>query len=70
MFSYVNITWNNTYQDNAGMISLLGTIVQCLRSGKKQQWHTSSVTNVCVGLLAGLKVLLLFMALILGYVCH
>lgn len=52
------------------MISLLGTIVQCLRSGKKQQWHTSSVTNVCVGLLAGLKVLLLFMALILGYVCH
>ncbi|PKI75616.1 hypothetical protein CRG98_004017 [Punica granatum] len=46
------------FQDNAGMISLLGTIDQCLRSGKKQQWHSSSVTNMCVGLLAGLKALL------------
>lgn len=40
------------------MQSLLGTIEQCLKAGKKQQWHAVSVTNICVGLLAGLKVLI------------
>lgn len=48
-------------QDSFGMLSLLGTVEQCLKAGKKQPWHVSSITNVCVGLLAGLKVhILLF----------
>ncbi|KAK4799124.1 hypothetical protein SAY86_024489 [Trapa natans] len=46
------------FQDNAGMVSLLGIILQCQRTGKKQQWRTSSITNICVGLLACLKALL------------
>lgn len=46
------------FQDNNGMLSLLGTIEQCLKAGKKQQWHAVSVTNICVALLAGLKVLI------------
>ncbi|KAM7524202.1 hypothetical protein LguiA_014104 [Lonicera macranthoides] len=45
-------------QDSGGMLSLLGMIDHCLRAGKKQPWHASSVTNICVGLLAGLKALL------------
>lgn len=35
---------------------LLGMMEQCLKAGKKQTWHGANVTNVCVGLLAGLKV--------------
>ncbi|CBI33667.3 unnamed protein product, partial [Vitis vinifera] len=45
-------------QDNGGMMSLLGMLEQCLKTGKKQLWHAASVTNICVGLLAGLKALL------------
>lgn len=45
-------------QDSNGMLSLLGMIEQCLKSGKRQPWHMASVTNICVGLLAGLKALL------------
>lgn len=44
-------------QDNGGMLLLLGMIDQCLKAGKKQSWHAASVTNICVGLLVGLKVL-------------
>ncbi|KAG9140394.1 hypothetical protein Leryth_018528, partial [Lithospermum erythrorhizon] len=45
-------------QDSGGMLSLLSTIEQCLKAGKKKAWHAASVTNICVGLLAGLKALL------------
>ncbi|KAL6961018.1 hypothetical protein U1Q18_038781 [Sarracenia purpurea var. burkii] len=45
-------------QESGGMLSLLGIIDQCLKAGKKQFWHAASVTNICVGLLAGLKALL------------
>ncbi|KAA8530559.1 hypothetical protein F0562_005268 [Nyssa sinensis] len=45
-------------QDSGGMLSLLGMIEQCLKAGKKQPWHAASVTNICVGLVAGLKILL------------
>ncbi|KAF8399147.1 hypothetical protein HHK36_015012 [Tetracentron sinense] len=45
-------------QDSGVMLSLLGMIEQCLKAGKKQSWHAASVTNACVGLLAGLKALL------------
>lgn len=41
------------------MLSLLGVIEQCLKAGKKQTWHAASVTNICVGLLAGFKVLII-----------
>ncbi|XP_008459469.1 protein SWEETIE isoform X1 [Cucumis melo] len=47
-------------QDSSGMLSLLGVIEQCLKTGKKQPWHAASVTNICVGLLAGFKALLSF----------
>ncbi|CAJ1844997.1 unnamed protein product [Sphenostylis stenocarpa] len=47
-------------QDSAGMLSLLGIIEQCLKAGKKQHWHKASLTNICVGLLAGFKALLSF----------
>ncbi|XP_044468488.1 protein SWEETIE isoform X3 [Mangifera indica] len=47
-------------QDGSGRLSLLGMIDQCLKAGKKQSWHAASVTNICVGLLAGLKALLTF----------
>ncbi|KAI5432457.1 protein SWEETIE [Lathyrus oleraceus] len=47
-------------QDSGGMLSLLGVIEQCLKAGKKQHWRTSSITNICVGLLAGFKSLLSF----------
>ncbi|GFZ18959.1 HEAT repeat-containing protein [Actinidia rufa] len=45
-------------QDSGGMLSLLDMIEQCLKAGKKQSWHRASVTNICVGLLAGLKSIL------------
>lgn len=45
-------------QDSRGKTMLLGMMEQCLKAGKKQTWHVASVTNVCVGLLAGLKALL------------
>ncbi|WCJ25388.1 HEAT repeat-containing protein [Euphorbia peplus] len=45
-------------QDSSGMLLLLGTVEQCLKAGKKQTWHNASLTNICVGLLAGLKALI------------
>ncbi|XP_050228760.1 protein SWEETIE isoform X2 [Mercurialis annua] len=45
-------------QDSGGMLLLLEMIEQCLKSGKKQIWHAASVTNICVGLLVGLKALI------------
>ncbi|XP_065854037.1 protein SWEETIE isoform X2 [Euphorbia lathyris] len=45
-------------QDSSGMLLLLGTVEQCLKAGKKQTWHIASLTNICVGLLAGLKALI------------
>ncbi|MCD7456258.1 hypothetical protein HAX54_031039 [Datura stramonium] len=45
-------------EDIGGMLSLLEMAEQCLRAGKKQAWHATSVTNICVGLLSGLKALL------------
>ncbi|XP_010265191.1 PREDICTED: HEAT repeat-containing protein 5B [Nelumbo nucifera] len=45
-------------QDSSGMLLLLGMIEQCLKTGKKQSWHASSITNACVALLAGFKALL------------
>lgn len=47
------------FQDRSGKLSLLGMIEQCLKVGKKQAWHAASVTNACVGLLAGLKVFMI-----------
>ncbi|KFK41114.1 hypothetical protein AALP_AA2G087800 [Arabis alpina] len=44
-------------QDSHGMLSLLSVIQQCMKAGKKQQWRTASLTNICAGLLAGLKAL-------------
>ncbi|KAL8161118.1 hypothetical protein V2J09_012607 [Rumex salicifolius] len=48
------------FQDSSGIRSLLGIIEQCLKAGRRQLWHSKSVTNICVGLLAGLKALLIF----------
>ncbi|KAK7295809.1 hypothetical protein RJT34_18721 [Clitoria ternatea] len=45
-------------QDSGGMLSLLGIIEQCLKAGKKHHWRAASLTNICVGLLAGFKALL------------
>ncbi|KAL0343339.1 UNVERIFIED_CONTAM: protein SWEETIE [Sesamum angustifolium] len=45
-------------QDSRGMLSFLSIVDQCLKAGKKQAWHAASITNICVGLLAGLKTLL------------
>ncbi|XP_022635843.1 protein SWEETIE isoform X2 [Vigna radiata var. radiata] len=53
-------------QDSAGMLSLLGIIEQCLKTGKKQHWRKASLTNICVGLLAGFKALLSFRLQTLG----
>lgn len=39
------------------MLSLLSVIQQCMKARKKQQWRTASLTNICAGLLAGLKAL-------------
>ncbi|KAL0801143.1 hypothetical protein Bca101_056319 [Brassica carinata] len=44
-------------QDSHGMLSLLSIIQQCMKARKKQQWRTSSLTNICAGLLTGLKAL-------------
>ncbi|CAA7023533.1 unnamed protein product [Microthlaspi erraticum] len=44
-------------QDSHGMLSLLSVIQQCMKAGKKQQWRKASLTNICAGLLAGLKAL-------------
>ncbi|KAK7269008.1 hypothetical protein RIF29_21723 [Crotalaria pallida] len=53
-------------QDSSGMVSLLGVVEQCLKSGKKQNWRAGSVTNICVGLLAGFKALVSFRPQTLG----
>ncbi|XP_043809967.1 protein SWEETIE isoform X3 [Manihot esculenta] len=45
-------------QDSGVMLQLLGMIEQCIKAGKRQAWHAASVTNICVGLLAGLKALI------------
>ncbi|GKC62564.1 protein SWEETIE isoform X1, partial [Tanacetum coccineum] len=45
-------------KDSSGMLSLLSTLEQSLKSGKKHALHATSVTNVCVGLLSGLKSIL------------
>ncbi|XP_006656123.1 protein SWEETIE isoform X2 [Oryza brachyantha] len=42
-------------QDNTVKIRLLNSLDQCLKSGKKQSWFMSVVTNACVALLSGLK---------------
>uniref|UniRef100_A0A0D9WQP4 HEAT repeat-containing protein n=1 Tax=Leersia perrieri TaxID=77586 RepID=A0A0D9WQP4_9ORYZ len=42
-------------QDNTVKIRLLNNLDQCLKSGKKQSWFISVVTNACVALLSGLK---------------
>ncbi|KAJ4781926.1 HEAT repeat-containing protein [Rhynchospora pubera] len=47
-------------QDNHEKIALLKRIDQSLRTGKKQSWYLSFVTNACVGLLSGLKSILSF----------
>lgn len=54
------MTWIFISQESSGMLSLLGMMEQCLKAGKKQSWHVASVTNICVGLLAGFKVLFIF----------
>ncbi|KAL8476600.1 hypothetical protein ACS0TY_029047 [Phlomoides rotata] len=46
------------FQDSSGMLTFLGMVDQCLKAGKRQAWRAASVTNICVGLLAGLKTLL------------
>ncbi|MBA0821351.1 hypothetical protein Goarm_018214, partial [Gossypium armourianum] len=46
-------------QNSGDMLSLLGMMEQCLKAGKKQPWHAASMTNICVGLLAGLKGILI-----------
>ncbi|XP_071711040.1 protein SWEETIE [Rutidosis leptorrhynchoides] len=45
-------------QDSSEILSLLGILEQCLKTGKKHALHSISVTNVCVGLLSGLKAML------------
>ncbi|KAL6551852.1 hypothetical protein OROGR_008006 [Orobanche gracilis] len=45
-------------QDSSGMLAFIGIIDQCLKAGKRQTWRAASLTNMCVGLLAGLKSLL------------
>ncbi|KAL8250875.1 hypothetical protein R6Q59_034568 [Mikania micrantha] len=47
-------------QDSSEMLSLLSILEQCLKTGKKHALHATSVTNVCVGLLSGLKAMLTF----------
>lgn len=51
------MSWTLKWQNSGGILSLLGMMEQCLKAGKKQPWHAASITNICVGLLAGLKVL-------------
>ncbi|KAL7606152.1 hypothetical protein Lser_V15G19771 [Lactuca serriola] len=48
-------------QDSSGMLSLLGILEQSLKTGRRQHvLHSTSVTNVCVGLLSGLKAMLTY----------
>lgn len=42
-------------EGQVGKLQLLDIVDQSLKTGKKQAWHTANITNVCVGLLAGLK---------------
>jgi len=49
------------------MLSLLGIIEQCLKAGKKQHWHKASLTNICVGLLAGFKVFSILLLVLPNY---
>uniref|UniRef100_A0A0E0E2B2 HEAT repeat-containing protein 5B n=1 Tax=Oryza meridionalis TaxID=40149 RepID=A0A0E0E2B2_9ORYZ len=42
-------------EDNTVKIRLLNNLDQCLKSGKKQSWFMTVVTNSCVALLSGLK---------------
>lgn len=49
------------------MLSLLGIIEQCLKTGKKQHWRKASLTNICVGLLAGFKVLYILLLVFSKY---
>nr|GEY28823.1 RNA-directed DNA polymerase, eukaryota, reverse transcriptase zinc-binding domain protein [Tanacetum cinerariifolium] len=53
-------------QDSSGMLSLLSTLEQSLKSGKKHALHAMSVTNVYVGLLSGLNAILTLRAQPLG----
>lgn len=53
-------------QDSGGMLSLLGMIDQCLKTGRRQAWHAASVTNICAALLAGLKVSFVFGFLVIS----
>uniref|UniRef100_A0A0E0AA65 HEAT repeat-containing protein n=1 Tax=Oryza glumipatula TaxID=40148 RepID=A0A0E0AA65_9ORYZ len=46
---------SNFPQDNTVKIRLLNNLDQCLKSGKKQSWFMTVVTNSCVALLSGLK---------------
>lgn len=57
----VDVTWIYISQDSSGMLAILGIIEQCLKAGKKQSWHAASVTNICVGLLTGFKVLFILL---------
>ncbi|KAI3768087.1 hypothetical protein L2E82_18519 [Cichorium intybus] len=46
-------------QDSSGMLSLLGILEQSLKAGNKRNaLHGITITNVCVGLLSGLKAML------------
>ncbi|KAL7587551.1 hypothetical protein Lser_V15G41004 [Lactuca serriola] len=47
-------------QDSSGMLSLLGILEQSLKTGRRHVLHSTSVTNVCVGLLYGLKAMLTY----------
>ncbi|KAI3726462.1 hypothetical protein L1987_66259 [Smallanthus sonchifolius] len=47
-------------QDSSEVLSLLSILEQCLKTGKRHALHATSVTNVCVGLLSGLKAILTF----------
>ncbi|XP_057828164.2 protein SWEETIE isoform X1 [Cryptomeria japonica] len=42
-------------QGSIGKLQLLDTVEQSIKTGKKQAWHIGNITNVCVGLLSGLK---------------
>jgi hypothetical protein len=47
-------------QDNTVKIRLLNNLDQCLKAGRKYSWYMFLVSNACVALLSGLKVLLIF----------
>lgn len=58
--NWCSLQLNIILQDSRGKVTLLGMMEQCLKAGKKQSWHSANVTNVCVGLLSGLKVFVSF----------